>query len=132
MLTGGCYCGAIRYEASGALIHRAICHCTVCRRTTGAPCVAWFTVRLDSFSLRSGEPASFRSSQPGTRSFCATCGTQLTFVDDDLGAEIDITTASLDDPALVPPEAHIFTASAIPWLVLDDHLPRYWAGRSES
>lgn len=131
MLTGGCYCGAIRYETSDATIHRAVCHCTICRRTSGAPCVAWLTVAADSYRLSHGRPTSFRSSPHGTRTFCSTCGTQLTFADDGLPAEIDVTTASLDDPALVPPQVHIFTGTAIPWLVLGDDLPRYIASRSQ-
>lgn len=131
MLTGGCHCGAIRYEAGPVAANQAICHCEMCRRTTGAPCVAWFTVPIDSYRLLSGKPATFRSSNHGTRSFCATCGTQLSFADDGLPAEIDITTASLDDPSQAPPQAHIFTRSALPWLVLGDQLPRYVCSRSE-
>ncbi|MES2900037.1 MAG: GFA family protein [Pseudomonadota bacterium] len=131
MLTGGCYCGAIRYETSAAATHQALCHCTICRRTTGAPCVAWFTVPADSYRLLSGTPTSFRSSQHGTRSFCSICGTQLTFADADFPAEVDITSASLDQPSLAPPQSHIFVADAIPWLVLGDRLPRYTASRSQ-
>ena len=43
MLAGGCYCGAVRYETRGEPIERALCHCSICRATTGAPAVvgAW-------------------------------------------------------------------------------------------
>jgi hypothetical protein len=47
MLTGGCFCGDIRYAVTGSPFHPTNCHCSICRRTTGAPFVAWFSVRTD-------------------------------------------------------------------------------------
>ena len=44
MLTGGCFCGRVRYEARGPAFNRTSCHCSICRRTSGAPFVAWFSV----------------------------------------------------------------------------------------
>jgi hypothetical protein len=102
-LTGGCFCGAIRDEADGVPFHQTNCHCSICRRTTGAPFVAWFSVQSDGFGIIKGQPARFSSSEKRTRSFCARCGTQLTFEHADFGDEIDVTTCSLDDPELVPP-----------------------------
>lgn len=131
MLTGGCYCGAIRYETSGPVSNQANCHCEMCRRTTGAPCVAWFTVPRDQFHILTGTPTSFRSSNHATRHFCPTCGTQISFADDALQDEIDITACSLDDPNQVPPRHHIFTASQIAWLKLGDGLPTYSRSKSD-
>ena len=51
MLTGGCHCGAIRYEVEGAPIHAALCHCTDCRRQAGAPMVSWTLFDNDHFRL---------------------------------------------------------------------------------
>jgi hypothetical protein len=132
MLTGGCYCGAIRYETAGPVSSQANCHCEMCRGTTGAPCVAWFTVPRAAFRLVCGFPTRFRSSDHATRSFCPTCGTQISFADDALQDEIDITTCSLDDPNQVPPRHHIFTDSQIPWLKLGDGLPTYRRSKSEA
>lgn len=131
MLTGGCYCGAIKYAASNDTINQANCHCEMCRGTTGAPCVAWFTVPASRFHFLSGHPTHFRSSQHATRTFCPTCGTQLTFIDDAYADEIDITTCSLDNPNLVPPQSHIYIRSQVNWLKLADSLPRYQGSRSE-
>ena len=78
-LTGGCLCGAIRYEVRGAPYHRTVCHCSICRRSAGAPMVAWFSVKLADFAFTAGQPASYRSSAKAQRSCCPTCGTQLTF-----------------------------------------------------
>jgi hypothetical protein len=103
----------------------------MCRRTTGAPCVAWFTVPAAQFELLAGAPARFRSSSHATRTFCPTCGTQLTFVDDASPGEIDITICSLDDPELVPPRDHTFTSSKLDWLTLSDGLAQFRRSRSE-
>lgn len=129
MLQGGCFCGAVRYETTGRPYHATNCHCSICRRTTGAPFVAWFSVPRASFRFVQGTAASFRSSPQATRSFCAQCGTQLTFVHDDASAEVDITTCSLDDPAGLPPEDHTHTASRLAWTVLADGLPAHRAAR---
>ncbi len=130
MLSGGCFCGAVRYQASGQVSNATNCHCEICRRTTGAPCVAWLSVPVAGFRLVRGAPARFRSSDHATRTFCPICGTQLTFSDDLAPDELDITTCSLDDPAAVAPRDHTFTASQLPWLRLADALPRYTRNRS--
>jgi len=129
MLRGGCFCGAVRYEATGQPYHRTICHCSICRRTTGAPFVAWFSVPRAAFRFVQGTPATLRSSPHATRSFCAQCGTQLSFADDAAPAEIDITTCSLDDPGQAPPEDHTHTASRLAWTALADGLPTHRAAR---
>jgi hypothetical protein len=125
MLQGGCYCGRIRYEVTGTQFNKTNCHCSICRRTTGAPFVAWFSVRPSEFRLVSGEPARFRSSAKATRSFCAHCGTQLTFQGDDCPDEVDVTTCSLDHPEQVPPIDHIHTSSKVRWVHLSDGLPQH-------
>ena len=125
MLSGGCYCGAIRYQAQGPASSQSLCHCAMCQGTTGAPCVAWFTVPRAQFQLISGNPTQFRSSNHATRSFCPACGTQLTFADDALPDEIDITTCSLDDAGLAPPKRHLHTQSQVPWLKISDGLPAF-------
>ena len=131
MLTGGCFCGAIRYEAVGTPSQETNCHCSICRRTTGAPFVTWFSVPRTGFRFVQGAPARFRSSPKGTRTFCQRCGTQLTFQHDDAGGEIDVTTCSLDDPERVPPQDHTRASSRLGWVRLGDGLPEYPEGRSE-
>lgn len=131
MFTGGCYCKAIRYEAADRANNRTNCHCTMCRGTTGAPCVAWFSVHINDFRYTRGSPTRYRSSEHATRTFCPVCGTQLTFENVASPEEIDITTCSLDNPASAEPQDHTFTASQVAWLKLADGLPRYQSSRSE-
>jgi hypothetical protein len=130
MLEGGCFCGRVRYEVTGTPFHRTNCHCSICRRTTGAPFVAWFSVRPSEFRVVAGQPTRFRSSANGTRSFCGQCGTQLTFEGDDWPDEIGVTTASLDDPEAVPPHDHTRTSSKLRWVQLCDGLPQYPEART--
>jgi hypothetical protein len=131
MLNGGCYCGAIRYETAGTPFYQTNCHCSICRRTTGAPFVAWFSVPRSEFRITRGTPTRFRSTPKGMRSFCPRCGTQLTFEHDDALGEIDVTTCSLDDPERLPPEDHTYTSTKLGWVKLSDGLPEYREARDE-
>lgn len=125
MLKGGCFCGTVRYEAEGEPWHATACHCSICRRTSAAPFVAWFTVKPDAFRIVAGQPARFRSSDHATRTFCPSCGTPLTFQSESYPDEIDVTTCSLDDPERVPPQSHTWRASGLSWVKSADGLPIY-------
>ena len=125
MLTGGCFCGEIRYEAGGTPSHETSCHCSACRRTTGAPFVAWFTVPRSAFRLVGARPTRFASSPHGRRSFCPRCGTQLTFEHAGFSDEIDVTTCSLDDPERLPPQDHTWTSRRLRWVEAAGHLPEH-------
>lgn len=131
MLQGGCFCGRIRYEVTGAPFHETNCHCSICRRTTGAPFVTWFSVRPSEFRWVSGNPVRFRSSAKASCSFCAHCGTQLTFQGDDYPDEIDVTTCSLDQPEAVPPRDHTYAGNKLPWIWLSDRLAQYPQARKQ-
>jgi hypothetical protein len=124
MLKGGCFCGWMRYEAGGTPSHETLCHCSICRRTSGAPLLAWFSVPRTQFRWVRGEPTQFRSTDKGTRSFCPQCGTQLTFEHADLLEEIDVTTCS-DDANALPPKDHTRASSRLGWLKLADRLPQF-------
>ena len=56
MFEGGCFYGQIRYEAHGAPFNATLCHCADCRRVTGAPLVAWFSVARSDFQFVAGSP----------------------------------------------------------------------------
>ncbi|TWI66563.1 hypothetical protein IP91_02382 [Pseudoduganella lurida] len=131
MHQGGCFCGAVRYTVTGAPFNSTLCHCTMCRRASGAPAVAWFSVPREALQFVAGGPAYYASSPGHRRGFCASCGTQLTFEDAQFAGELDITTASLDDPERIPPHDHTYTHSRLAWLQLADSLPRYLRTRRE-
>ena len=116
MLAGGCFCGAIHYEATGTPFHETLCHCAMCRRSAGAPAAAWISVARAGFRWTRGVPARFASSPHAVRSFCGTCGTALAFEARDLPEELDLTTASLDAPEAHPPRDQIHCESRLGWM----------------
>jgi hypothetical protein len=81
------------------------------------------------FRIVKGLPNTFRSTSKATRSFCASCGTQITFENDEFADEIDVTTCSLDHPEGLPPADHIWTSSRISWVLLADGLPEFPGAR---
>jgi hypothetical protein len=119
---GGCLCGAIRWVAHGAPTVSMICHCNTCCRAAGAPVVAWLTFPTDRFSIVRGAPAAFHSTPPVTRTFCATCGTSLTYVHAGRPSEIDVVTSSLDDPETFPPTHHSWVSDGASWIRFGDGL----------
>ena len=114
-LTGGCQCGAVRYELSAPPRGGSICHCRMCQKAGGAPFMA-FTgpMRQERFVLTRGAPATYRSSEIAERGFCAVCGTPLTYRL--IGRDrISVTIGSLDRPAEVAPTEQLGVESALPW-----------------
>ena len=122
---GGCLCGAVRYKVAGAPSNSMVCHCRSCRKAAASPVVAWVTVAAVSFQFTLGRPAEFRSSPKVTRSFCATCGSPLTYRRDDLPSEIDITTCSLDEPERFSPTHHSWLSDDLAWVRFGDGLPTF-------
>ena len=75
--SGQCLCGAIRYQLSGEPKSVALCHCADCRRSAGAPVVAWAMFPEAALTLTQGTPKTINSSATAMRSFCADCGSGL-------------------------------------------------------
>ncbi len=124
-LGGGCLCGRVRYRAGGEASHVGYCHCRSCRRSSGAPFVAWATFPRSSFVFSAGSVGRHRSSARVERCFCPDCGTSLTYEHAATPAEIDVTLASLDDPAPLAPDCHIWVSQKLSWVELADGLPQY-------
>jgi hypothetical protein len=126
MITGGCHCGAIRYQAEGEALTHALCHCVDCRRHAGAPLVGWTMYPETAVKVTKGAPKVYKSSEHGRRHFCADCGTGLFYVNAHvLPGIVDIQSATYDDPAAVPAQAHIQVADRIPWMAHVHELPMF-------
>jgi len=130
-LEGGCLCGAVRYRADAEPFNAGYCHCSMCRKSSGAPVIAAASVPKASLTLLRGEDVlkRYRSSDAVHRLFCGTCGGQLFFDVIDDPDTIDLWLGSLDDPDRVAPTFHIHDADRVEWLNIADDLPRYRAGR---
>ena len=125
MVTGGCRCGAVRYEADGTPDYSALCECNECRQSSGAFLTGWALFPIEAVRI-TGTPASHNSSGDVQRQFCATCGTGLFFLSDTVfPGKIDIQTASLDDIEALPPQARIQTADAAKWMDEFEALPKF-------
>jgi hypothetical protein len=132
ILEGGCLCGAVRYRATGPAIASGICHCRSCQRTASAPTLPYVTLPLAAFEITRGSLADYRSSAPVTRSFCALCGSPLTYRNDKKPDRIDIMTCSLDDPNKVPPTFHLWTDHKPVWDAIADGLPVFAKTKTET
>ena len=116
MPTGGCFCGAIRYHLEPGDHLVANCHCTMCRRTSGAPFVTWVIAPRTAFHYEQGTPQTLNSSPGAVREFCGSCGTPLTFKTTRRAENIDVTTCSFDDPDSLPPSIAVHEESKLHWL----------------
>jgi hypothetical protein len=124
--SGGCHCGSIRYEVSGTPQHVALCHCSDCRKSAGAPMVAWAAFSEVEFKVTKGEPRVFNSSGTAFRSFCGNCGTGLAYRNEHfLPGIVDIQAATLDNPDAFPAGVHIQTADRIGWMGSAHTLPEF-------
>jgi len=124
---GGCACGAVRYELKSEPFDCGWCHCTTCRRVSGAPAMAFATVPVEDFVWTEGADKIrlVSTSSFARRSFCGDCGSPLT-IDYAIQPEtIDFAVGTLDAPERVAPGFHIFWASRVAWFDPADGLPRF-------
>ena len=125
LVTGGCLCGEVRYEISKPAIDINYCHCRMCQRFAGAPVVSGSMYSTEALRFTKGEPKYYKSSPFAERGFCANCGSSLTYRP--LIPQLDfivVWTASLDNPEPNAPTWHLGVESQMPWLNIDDDLPR--------
>lgn len=127
---GGCLCGAIRFTSRAEALDAGYCHCTLCRRSTGAPVLAWVSYPADTFEYVSGAPAIYASSDHGHREFCNVCGTQIAYRDSQDTSKVEVNVGSLDDCEWVVPRCHIWHRSRIGWFDTNDTLPRFETSES--
>ncbi|HVU34817.1 MAG TPA: GFA family protein [Opitutaceae bacterium] len=121
IITGGCSCGAVRYEATAAPLVMLKCHCRDCQRVTGGPYVPAVVFPYPAFRITRGAVQHHTTEGvrgPNLRGFCAQCGSRLTGAENPERGIIGVVASSLDDPSLFKPTIEIWTADAQPW----DHL----------
>lgn len=133
-MTGGCMCGAVRYELQSEPFDCGWCHCRTCQLSSGAPAQAFACVRRGDWVVTSGADSirTIQSSSFGQRSFCGECGTPIYVTVDHQPGTLDFSAVTLDDPDAVPPEYHIFWSSKISWFNPGDDLPRHERFRADT
>lgn len=127
--TGGCSCGAIRYECTAEPFGMVNCHCRQCQYASGGGFSAGFFIDRSTFKLLQGEPKYYElvadSGNKVRRGFCADCGSQLFAEGDGNPDLVVIKPASLDEPAWFKPQSDIFTDFAQPWDHMDPDIPKF-------
>ena len=125
--SGGCMCGAVRFETTGLSDRVLHCHCQSCRKHTGAPVVTLAVFKADQVRF-SGDARKVYGSAPNVgRAFCGTCGTSITWETTlgDEGAICALHISTFDNPEALVPIAHTFYPERISWFDIADTLPRH-------
>ena len=125
--TGGCLCGKTRFRLESEPFDAGWCHCRTCQLNSGAPAMVFATVKLADYRVGTGSALirKVNSSGFGHRAFCGECGTPLYTHVEHQPDTLDFSVSTLDDPGRVQPGFHIFWSSRLPWLKIDDGLPKY-------
>ncbi|MEM7523942.1 MAG: GFA family protein [Pseudomonadota bacterium] len=125
-LTGGCYCGAMRYKATGKPRLKAQCHCRECQYFSGGGPNYFMLMPGDGFRYTSGEPRTFTRTDladPVTREFCDSCGGHILTRRSDM-TEVVLKVGTLDDPAAFKaPAIAIFTVDQQPFHLIPEGMP---------
>ena len=123
-ISGGCLCGAVRYQIDAPVTTLRACHCLNCQKHTGGAGSVNAVVPADQFKLTKGEPkqyddANTRSGRTLSRFFCGTCGSPLfSKRNPDIGVRI-VRAGTLDDSSGLKIVSNIWTSTARPWAHID-------------
>lgn len=133
-ITGGCLCGAVRFEIDQPAISTGYCHCRICQKFTGSAMSTWTVFPATAVRFQDKRPRYFFSSLVAERGFCPECGSSLTYrlIKPEPAKYIVIFTTSLDHPEDYAPAVHGGIESKLPWLEILDDLPRTTCPESRS
>ena len=127
-LTGGCGCGAVRFEVTAPLVSAQYCHCTRCQRRTGVGASASARVEPGSFRILQGEDRmrAWRPEGGAEKWFCGDCGSALFSRHPEDASQVGVRLGAFDQDPGIRPAARQFVAYAAVWEPIpDDGLPRY-------
>ncbi len=125
ILIGECFCRAVRYEVADQFAYALNCHCSNCRRATGAAFKPFAGIARDKFSVTSGgDDLMIHGDAAAHDAHCRRCGSLLYSLVRD-GAFVHVAMGTLTDDPSIRPAAHIFVGSKAPWFEITDGLPQY-------
>jgi hypothetical protein len=129
-IRGSCLCGGVRFEITGPFLRAGFCHCSRCRKHSGAQAGVQGRVRAEDFRLLSGDDLIrvYETRGHAAKAFCTVCGSSLFGGDWPGGAEISVRLGSLDDDPGIRPQYRSFVDSKASWDTIDDDLHRYANG----
>jgi hypothetical protein len=132
-LTGGCLCGAVRFEVDRPPVSASYCHCTRCQRRTGTAASAQALIEPGSLRIVKGEDVvrAFRPPDGWAKLFCPECGSALFSQSPADPASMTVRMGAFDSDPGIRPQARYHVATAAAWEPIpDDGLPRYDGGRT--
>lgn len=122
---GRCDCGRCRLRIAAEPFQVSYCHCADCRKATGAPVTVFVGFPERSIVYEGERPECRASSRFVERLFCSACGMPMAYRDNRLEDELYLHVGVLDEPERFEPRLHAWVAEALPWLRIEDDLPRY-------
>lgn len=126
--TGGCACGAIRYEITGKPVFSNHCQCRDCQHQSGTGHGSYLTFSAEGVTLTGTASTWDRAGDSGhtkTRGFCATCGSPVFLRFSAMPQIVTVTAASLDDASRFMPQVVTYRIRALPWDAVDGALPAF-------
>jgi hypothetical protein len=128
-LQGGCYCGALRYRASGDPLFKGQCHCRECQYISGGHPNVVMGMPEGGFAYGKGSPKAFSRKDlpnPVTREFCADCGTHIATRTPNLPGAVLLKVGTFDDPSVFgKPQMVIFTVDKQGFHHVPDGVPTF-------
>jgi hypothetical protein len=122
--SGGCQCGAVRYEIGSEPDAAYVCHCTDCQRQSGSAFAMAIRIPEQHFRLLRGKLRKWvRPTANGHTMdclFCSKCGTRICHVADRFPTYRSVKPGTLDDQRWVKPTHHLFLRSKLPWVRIPD------------
>jgi len=133
-VSGGCLCGAVRYECNREPLGTAICHCTHCQKVSGSAFSVNVIVPAAGMTWQGEAPASFadkgESGRSLSRKFCSHCGSSLATEAESFPGMLIIKAGTLDDKSWLKPNTHVWTRSAQPWVKIEPGVTTFAKGRT--
>jgi hypothetical protein len=125
-IKGSCFCGLVEFIIKDDFHYAGYCHCSGCRKTSGACGVAVGAISPENFSITKGEKhiRKYKRSESAIANFCDNCGSRLYGEKPDTKF-IHIRYGSLNDKPTLLPQAHIFAGSKADWYEITDTLPQF-------
>ena len=123
-LTGGCECGAVRYEVADEFRYALNCHCSRCRAGTGAAFKPFAGIESDKLTVTKGTDSLLvYGDETDNHTRCGVCGSLLFSLIN--GERVHVALGSLADEPSIRPSAHIYVGSKAPWYEITDGLPQH-------
>ena len=126
--TGGCNCGAIRYEIDAEPVMAGHCQCRDCQHQSGTGHGSHIGFPRTAVKLQGKATHWEKAADSGniaTRAFCPTCGSPVYSTNSGMPDFFIVEAGSLDDPARFVPQMVVYTSSGLAWDQLDPALPRF-------